>query len=209
MLPIQPGARGFTLLELVIAMTLAGLAALIGAAGLSAASDYYGRARQRLDAHEDLRALQRILRREWAGRATTGILARAGEVGFETTQPVFPGASPAGRSVRYRCLKGDDGRLALLHEAVLPPAAAGTGPARGEAKVLFSEILIGNLATCAFAFLQTPDPATLTGAGRRPPPTRWVPAPVAGMPPPRLLRLRLATPYGALPDIVVVAGEPG
>ena len=53
---------GFTLLELVVALAISALVALMGASAMSMALDFYQRNAQRSTARESIRAAERILR---------------------------------------------------------------------------------------------------------------------------------------------------
>ena len=79
-------ARGFTLLELIVALALSSLVALVGTAGLSMASDFYARPQARNPAREAVRAAERILQHEWQGRGLR-VYADATVLEFDTLHP--------------------------------------------------------------------------------------------------------------------------
>jgi len=132
---------GFTLIEVLVAITLASLVAVIGAAVLRAALDFHSRANRHLKASEDLRAADRLLAHEWSQRRDQRHVALAqwdrvrfwdivssvhGSVAFGTRRFVdrwidltlsLPdvGASPRTRALvaeRELALKGVQARLA-------------------------------------------------------------------------------------------------
>ena len=60
--------EGFTLLELIVALAISSLVAVIGAAAMSTALNFYQRNTHRSSAREDVRAAERTMRHEWATR---------------------------------------------------------------------------------------------------------------------------------------------
>ncbi len=222
------GQRGFTLFELLIAMTLSSAVVLIGAMGLSAAIDFQERALGRMRDHEAQRAAQRTLRLEWEGRTSGAFVARAGWLEFDSARAIFPLPLAGVQRVRYRCEADAAGRLALTHELLAPlpaaaapagtpapgagasgvgasPAAAGNAAtaARGSGPALqvrHREILLADLQRCELSYLALPE-----APGTRDKP-RWLPAWEAPSPP-RLMRLQLAGRRGEMPPYVVVARQ--
>lgn len=204
--PMRAGMGGFTLLELIIAMTLSALVAVIGATALSAGTDFYERARKRLKDHEDMRAAQRVLRIEWEARAPRVMDAEADWVEFETRQQVFTNPVPGGQRVRYRCVPEAKG-YTLLHE-LLPyvapaPAAQGgsapTPPKRGVLRPIQQEVLVDGLLRCDFSFLPFGQ-----GAAKNKTEARWVQYWDGQIPPATVMRVRLAAYRGELPPFVFV-----
>lgn len=221
--------RGFTLFELLIAMTLSSAVVLIGAMGLSAAIDFQERALARMRDHEAQRAAQRTLRLEWEGRAGGAFVARAGWLEFDSARAIFPLPLAGVQRVRYRCEADAVGRLALTHELLVPPPGATAAPAgtatpgagasgagappaaagnaataaRGSGQALqvrHREILLADLQRCELSYLALPE-----APGTRDKP-RWQQAWDAPSPP-RLMRLQLAGRRGELPPHVVVARQ--
>lgn len=218
------GQRGFTLFELLIAMTLSSAVVLVGAMGLSAAVDFQERALARMRDHEAQRAAQRTLRLEWEGRTGGAFVARAGWLEFDSARAIFPLPLAGVQRVRYRCEADAAGRLALTHELLEPPPASaspartdtptpGAGAsgaaenaattARGSGQlpqVRHREILLADLQRCELSYLALPE---TPGTRDKP---RWLQAWDAPSPP-RLMRLQLAGRRGELPPHVVVARQ--
>lgn len=211
--PSPAAMRGFTLLELVIAMTLAALVAVIGAAALSAGTDFYERARKRLKDHEDLRAAQRVIRLEWESRLPRAIDAEASWVEFEPRTRAFTGPVQGGQKVRYRCEPDARGFYTLWHEllpyapASPPPqgqagAATAQQPKRGVAQPILQEILAEELLRCDFSFL--PPIQKTPGAQAE---ARWLQYWDGQTAPPSIMRVRLDAYRGELPPLVFVVRQ--
>lgn len=219
-------ARGFTLLELVVAMVLSALLALLGAQALSMALDHMRRSQAEQREQEDTRAALRVFAREWAAREGRVSAQGGTELAFDTREPIFlqlPG--PVAR-VRYRCeSSGAAGEgFTLVHEAFEPPPAAapapplppgttatlpglpppappGAGrPALRPPEPVAREVLRSGLAGCEFALLRQ---NTAPDAKEK---SSWVSAWEANQsPPPRLARVRWDSPRGEMPAAVFAA----
>lgn len=202
---------GFTLFELIVAMALSALIALMGAAALSAGADFYQRARLILKEREDLRAAERILRTEWQARQP-GVEASSGrDLEFGTDRPVFMAPLPGmvGR-VGYRCDSTEAGFFRLVHVAWSQPpneAAPGPGatPTRPAREILLEEVLLDRLRTCDLSLLQPAEGAGSVDAQ----PAQWVSTWRRELPPPKVLRLQAVGPRGDLPAMAFAAGVPG
>ncbi|OGA49732.1 MAG: hypothetical protein A3G25_05330 [Betaproteobacteria bacterium RIFCSPLOWO2_12_FULL_63_13] len=200
-------AAGFTLIELLVAITLASLVALLGALVLRTAIDFHERATRHIREREDLRAADRLLLHEWSGRRAQGVLASANEIEFQTDRLAGPyAAGEAGEvRVRYLCSRSDDGQVAL-ERLLLARAEAQPGGARDSRservsgknetwRVLHSEILVPQLLACRFAYLEPREERDARIA-------QWRAEIAEAEPPPRLLRLTLATARGDIAPLV-------
>lgn len=198
---------GFTLFELIIAMALSAVLALIGAAALSAGADFYGRAHRVMKEHESFRATERIVRHEWQGRgAKIQATTQGTQLSFETSQVAFLQEVRGVSFVRYRCEAQGDAGFRLLHEAFQRPmnlSAGGVSGAESAAppppKLLLQEVLLERLAQCEFSLL-----GAVQGADGKATPawlTQWEDTTVA----PLLLRLKAVGQRGELPPWLFVA----
>lgn len=144
--------HGFTLLELIVALAISSLVALMGASALSGMLDFQHRSAQRGAAREDVRATERIVRHEWAGRGNR-IRSDGQSLEFDTLYPVggAPDAASLAR-VRLACETTPDGALELLHY-VSAVAATGQAPTQQSTRWQKAQVLVTHLQTCAFAFL--------------------------------------------------------
>ncbi|MCL2829511.1 MAG: prepilin-type N-terminal cleavage/methylation domain-containing protein [Betaproteobacteria bacterium] len=207
--PARSRRRGFTLIELVVAMTLAALAAVAGAMTLRIGIDYYDRARAFLKQQEDLRAAIVILRREWETRAPRLTENTSEELDFEPQQTFFGPDARKPTRVRYRCEGSEPGQIRLVHEGLTAVAGAiipqGEGEQSGssaqqrrappELRSVVQETLLDGLSLCAFSYL---DP----GNAKKDIPAHWADAWDADRPPPRVVRLQLEMRRGTLPPLV-------
>ena len=199
-------ATGVTLIELLVAVTLASLVAVLGALVLRASIDFHGRATRRLSDAEHLRAADRLLLREWPRRSEQDLVAAPNMVEFRTERLAGMPVEGAAK-VRYLCKESESGPVALerhvlgLAEAGQPGSGgAGKGPSAAPMwQVLQSEVLLPKLVSCSFAYLR----ARETRGGKIAQWTaQWVPEAGAGQQAPRLLRLNLATERGEIAPLV-------
>ena len=177
---------GFTLIEVLVAITLASLVAVIGAAVLRAALDFHSRANRHLKASEDLRAADRLLAHEWSQRREPDLVATANRLEFQTDRLYGVGAEGAAR-VRYLCAGNDAGQM-VFERRLLARAAAGW-------RVLRIDVLVPQLLECDFAYLQTSESRGAKIA-------QWRAEAGTGQPVPRLVRLRLVTQRGEIAPLV-------
>ena len=177
---------GFTLIEVLVAITLASLVAVIGAAVLRAALDFHSRANRHLKASEDLRAADRLLAHEWSQRREPDLVATANRLEFQTDRLYGVGAEGAAR-VRYLCAGNDAGQM-VFERRLLARAAAGW-------RVLRIDVLVPQLLECDFAYLQTSESRGAKIA-------QWRAEAGTGQPVPRLVRLRLVTQRGDIAPLV-------
>ena len=230
-------ARGFTLLELIVALALSALVSLIGAMALGAGADFYSRHQQRLAQHADVKAAQRMLRVEWQARAKW-VQVHSDSLEFDTTVPTSnPPQLGLGR-VRYRCILGADGRFGLTREAGAgvgnPIGGASVGPVQAASASTGSAVAAG-LAAAALGTGGSAAAAQATSAAgplsepemllgglsicafsalqmdenaKGKAPVRWVSDWLATNQPPRLVRVKWVGDGGDLPHTVFVAVRP-
>ncbi len=184
---------GFTLFELIVAMTISSVVALIGAAALSTISDFYARGTLRAAALEDVRATERILRHEWASRGLHAA-SDGSFLEFDTLSPASTTKPMQAARVRYTCREAANGRLQLFHELrAISPQGDLSDSAGDEA------VLATGLSSCEFSVLSWRSSAQGSIEGE------WMSRWPRGQPAPRLVRLHLAGPHGDLPPVVYSA----
>jgi prepilin-type N-terminal cleavage/methylation domain-containing protein len=193
--------RGYTLIELLVAITLAAIVAAVGAAVLRAGINYHARATRQLAESEHLRAADRLLGREWSRRVEQDLVALSDRIEFRTDRLYGAGAEGAAR-VRYLCSTSETGAMTLERELLAPgessqqPAAKlATGAGGSGWRVLHTEVLLPQLTACGFSYLRSQE-------GRDARFALWKGEPAQGQPVPRLLRLRLATERGDIAPLV-------
>lgn len=194
---------GFTLLEMIVAMALSALVALIGATALGAGADFYARSGLRLHSHADIRATERTMRIEWETRGSSITMA-SDVIEFDTTTPVTMLATPSVATIRYQCQSDGDGRFKLVSETKplmadpgrSDPADSANGPGPG---TRMPQILVTGLTECGFSALQN----RVDQAGRVS--TAWVDSWSSKDRSPQLMRLKLTGRFGDMPSMVFVA----
>lgn len=215
-LKLRPAQQqGFTLLELIVALALSALVAMVGTVALSMSSDFYARNHARTQARESVRAVERILRHEWAGRGLR-VDSDGTMLEFDTVHPLqLPlGATVPLARVRYRCeppphtaVAGRGGWSLVYQVWPLPPAApvgsplawAPTRKTEGSTPT----VLASQLQVCAFSFLLQ----GLNAQGKSDP--RWVKRWDPTQPPPALVRLALSGLHSDIPPVVYTAERDG
>ena len=212
--------RGFTLLELVVAITLAALASVAGAGILRLSVDYYDRARHYLKQQEQLRSALRIMGTELGGFAAGpgSLSGNAEAIEFATSSPPLGLAKVGTRRVKLACASGTTPRIILMHQflpekapgadagragysATRPPASDNSGPTpTPQSPDQEPEALIDDLSGCAFSFLLRDEKAGAKTAA-------WVDSLPEHSASPLALRLSLATEHGAIPPVVFKLGR--
>ena len=192
---------GFTLLELIVALAISSLVAIMGAGAMSTVLDFYQRNANRSSVREDVRAVERTLRHEWETRGVS-IRSDGSMLEFYTLYPVVRQAPPSltVAHVRYACENTMAEGLALTHR-VRSAAAGQVGVVQHGQRAAYDEtrILASRLQTCAFSFL-----GTIPSPQGKPQPqwfTTWdekTPAPV-------LMRLALSGVRADVPPVVYQA----
>jgi len=192
---------GFTLLEMIVAMALSALVALIGATALGAGADFYARSGLRLHSHADIRAAERAMRTEWETRGSSVSLT-ADVIEFDTSTPVMRLPNPGVVSIRYQCQPDGEGRFKLVSEnrpvVADPGRSARAGSANGQDPGAV-QTLVAGLTECSFSALQN----RVDEAGRAS--TAWVDTWSSRDRSPQLLRVKLAGQFGDIPSMVFVA----
>lgn len=217
--------KGFTLLELIIAMTLAALIVALGAAILRMGMDFYQRSHAYIHQQQEVRGFLKLLRDELQG-ASPGTLMLAGEpfrLNFATDN-MPSGAGRGGQNnVVLECRDNGQGKADLVHRILLKkemeekrkktdeiakpgaakPEAAKEGIVKQEAArpetmlpEYEEEILVRQLSQCAFSFLARSDQDGKVKAV-------WIDKWPAAGGLPLAVRVRLTPPGGNLPPVVM------
>ena len=198
----RQAAQGFTLLELIVALALASLVALVGASALSGMLDFRQRSMTRSETRADLQAAERILRHEWAGRGLA-VSSDGQSLEFDTLHPIGAdgiASLPLAR-VRLACETLASDQLELLHyTSALPEPTPNNAPAK-TVPWRNPQVLATGLQTCSFSFLTLERQAD----GRQTP--RWITRWDAKAPPPQLMRLALSHLGADMPPVVYRASS--
>ncbi len=193
----RPRAQaGFTLLELMVALAISAVVAVIGASAMSTALDFYGRNSDRARSREEVRGAERILRHEWATRGTL-VKGSATTLEFDTLHPVLGSTAPAPAIARveYACETAEGGTMVLVHRVRAPMNNRQTNP------LLDSSVLASGLRMCAFSYL-----TRLPNREGKPIPT-WLAKWEQPRQPPDLLRMGLSGIRDDMPAVVYRARE--
>ncbi|TXH34456.1 MAG: prepilin-type N-terminal cleavage/methylation domain-containing protein [Burkholderiaceae bacterium] len=188
--PACSGEQGLTLLELVVALALSALIALIGSTAMSNAVDFYHRGNERALAREELRAAERILRHEWSSRGQR-VAASITQIEFDTVLPVtitLP-QPPSVARVRYVCERTEDAQTWTLRHDILPLQHDAPAPSRTGSPPLTpleSTIIASRLHACNFSLLAQ---APMSQGSTQP---RWITAWSPNTSPPTLLRVAMS-----------------
>lgn len=214
--PRYAAQRGFTLLELIIAMTLAALIVALGANILRMGMDFYRRSHAYIHQQQEVRGFLKLLRDELQG-ASPGGLALAGEptrLNF-ITDNLPAGMGRGGRnSISLECRGNEQGKIDLVHRIQLrktieekvgksgesnKPSMAKPEPlAQGIMQPEFEEEkLVQQLSQCGFSFLLR----SIDKKGRAT--AAWVDIWEEGRGLPLAVRVQLAPPAGNLPPVVI------
>lgn len=194
--------RGFTLLELVVALAISSLVTLVGASAMSMALDAYQRHADRSRNREDIRSAERILRHEWTAR---GQWARSDGASLEfiTLHPLLREPQPdlMLALVRYACAPS---AAAQGWEITRSVAVATAGGAAASAPPRWREtrLLASGLTHCAFSFLGE---VRAPGGTLQP---RWLTHWDPAHPAPQLMRLSLSH-SDRMPPVVYIARTGG
>ncbi len=222
----RPGRRaekGFTLIEVIVAMTLAALITTMGAGILRTGLDFYKRAHDYIRQQQEIRGALRLLRQEIQGasKGRVSLIGDSGQIEFTTDNLPVALGKPGIRKVSMVCQPEDQGGIVLTHR-VMPnkPAQAKTGEAAAapdkapvEAKKtpvepdnvqaeayeapVEAEALVHQLEQCEFSFLEKIEKDHKATA-------RWTDVWGEGKTPlPLAIRLRLSTDKFDLPPVVI------
>ncbi|UHJ64538.1 PulJ/GspJ family protein [Melaminivora jejuensis] len=200
-LPLAGRQCGFTLLELIVALAIASLVALMGASALSGMLDFQHRSAQRSEAREEVRAAERIIRHEWQGRGPA-IQSDGQMLEFDTAHPLSDIGAPVGVArVRLACETSEDGVLELSHALI--PLDAPVRPGAAQPAWQGRQVLATGLQVCAFSLLaQVPE-----ADGKTYP--KWVTRWDDKTPAPQLMRLALSGLRPDMPPVVYAARSGG
>ena len=194
--------KGFTLLELMVAMALSVLIAMISAMALGSAADFYARNIVSQTQRSELKILESTLRPEWQLRVNSFKLTNH-IIEFVTAQPRESGTESNVVRVNYECKLTDQLGYTLLHTSVeLSESSKTQVPALTtnlQEQRRTETVLLDNLKVCNFAALKNEgtktDRATM----------RWVSEWGADDSVPKLIRLQISIRSGDLPNYVFVA----
>ncbi|MCP5152301.1 MAG: prepilin-type N-terminal cleavage/methylation domain-containing protein [Chromatiales bacterium] len=138
-------ARGFTLLELLVGLTVFALLSSLAYAGLSLAGRTFSAGASRIDATDTVRLVQGFLRRELEGAVPLAVVERnAWHLWFEGDRggavwlaevPAYIGTGGIHR-VRIGLADAQDGRALVLERASLTQTMSDAGDAAGERRTL-------------------------------------------------------------------------
>lgn len=198
----RPGTQtGFTLLELMVALAISAVVAVIGASAMSTALDFYGRNNDRARSREEVRGAERVLRHEWTTRGIA-VKGSATTLEFDTLHPVMgtPGAAPAIARVEYACETAEGSSTMVLVHRVKTIATAASNNSRQQAPTLLdTSVLASGLRMCAFSYL-----TRMPNREGKPIPT-WLAKWEQPRQPPDLLRLGLSGVRDDMPALVYKA----
>ena len=194
--------KGFTLLELMVAMALSVVIAMISAMALGSGADFYARNILIQTKRSELKILESTLRPEWQLRINSFKLTNH-IIEFVTAQPRESDTESNVVRVNYECKLTEQSGYTLLHRsAELSPTPKSEVPAIDpnlQEQRRTETVLLDNLKICNFAALKNEgtksDKATM----------RWVGEWGADESVPKLIRLQISVRGGDLPNYVFVA----
>ncbi|MBS4095569.1 MAG: prepilin-type N-terminal cleavage/methylation domain-containing protein, partial [Sulfuricella sp.] len=117
MSPRNRSQSGFTLLEVIVAITLAAMAALLGAMVLRMGGDFYERAHTYLREQQELRGTLRVLRQEMQSvpKGAAGLRGNAMQVDLLSEKPPLSSGRQKQTLISIGCMEVATGRFALVH----------------------------------------------------------------------------------------------
>lgn len=222
---IRHGQAGFTLLEVIIAITLASLATLLGATVLRMGADFYERAHQYMREQQELRGTLRLLRQELQAvpKGVVGVRGNAQQIDLLSEKPPASAGRNKATLVSIGCVDNGTGKFALVHlvrqEPGLPkgyaealmknelamltgvpgsvqPLAPPTMPLGGTNEPIYEqEILIPALTSCSFSYLARDEKMKIAAWL-----DEWT---MERTTVPLAVRLRIGTAKGLLPAVVI------
>lgn len=212
--------KGFTLIELIIAITLAAIVVALGAGILRMGMDFYHRAHEHIQQQQEIRGFLKLLRQELQG-ATKGAPMSGQAMGLDyytDNVPVGLGR-PGMQKISLLCRENELGQTDLVHRILLvrpvaqKPAEkqtqkptgkeAGKPPEKPTGETVPSappvyeeETLIRQLSQCTFSFLARDEKSPKPSA-------YWTEEWREGRGSPLAIRVRLATSRSDLPPVVI------
>lgn len=205
--PHSKSQTGFTLLELIIAMTLAALVVALGAGILRMGVDFYRRSHEYIHQQQEIRGILKLMRDELQGgtKGTLALNGSAGQLKFTTdNMPVGIGRSGQNK-VELECRSNEQGQIELIHRIQVKKtqdeSSKGTTKSTGETPEYEEEPLVHKLSQCAFSFLMREDKDTSKDST---PKAAWVDDWPEGKGTPLAVRVHLTPAVtGNLPPIVI------
>lgn len=198
----QRGQQGFTLIEVIIAMTLAALVSTLGAGILRMGVDYYQRAQEHTRQQQEIRGFLRLIRQELQGASKGAVVVTGREDQlFYSTDSVPVGANRRGlKRINLQCRENAPGKIELVHRIEIKPPAASNAGSSGVAEqgIYEEEVLVHELTQCHFAFLLSEKPKD-----KAPTVGHWSEEFREGVDKPLALRIRLRTVKSELPAVVI------
>ncbi|OYT92796.1 MAG: hypothetical protein CFE43_06950 [Burkholderiales bacterium PBB3] len=193
---------GFTLLELMVAMALSVVIAMISAMALGSGADFYARNALRQTKSSEFKILENTLRPEWQLRVNAFKLTDR-SIEFVTTQPRESDLVSNVLRVNYECSLNKQLGYSLLHTSIElppPPKTEVSAPVKNpQEQYRIQTVLLDNLKTCGFAALKKGD------GGKDKAPMQWVSQWGVDDPVPKLIRFQVSDFRGELPNYVFVA----
>lgn len=194
--------KGFTLLELMVAMALSVVIAMISAMALGSGADFYARNVLNQTKRSELKILENTLRPEWQLRINSFKLTDH-TIEFVTAQPRESDLKGNVVLVKYECKLNEQSGYSLIHTSVeMSPPSKFEAPAvtpNVQEQPRTQSVLLDDLKICNFAAMKNlgnkTDRATI----------RWVSEWGADDPVPKLIRLQISVRGGDLPNYVFVA----
>lgn len=214
-LPNRKAQTGFTLLELIVAMTLAALVVALGASILRMGVDFYHRSHEYIHQQQEVRGFLKLMRDELQG-ATKGTLALSGDatqLSF-TTDNMPTGMGRGGQNkAMLECRPNEQGQIELIHYiqvknapddadkpqkiAAKPIQAKAKAQAESDTTEYEEEPLVHKLNLCAFSFLLRNEEKD--GAAK----AVWVDDWREKKDAPLAVRIQLSLAAGSLPPVVI------
>lgn len=120
---MRPTQHGFTLLEVIIAITLASLATLLGASILRMGGDFYQRAHAYIGEQQELRGALRLIRQEIQAvpKGTVGLRGNAAQIDLLSEKPPLASGRVKPTLISLGCMETAPGRYALVHLMRIEP----------------------------------------------------------------------------------------
>lgn len=197
-----PGrAAGFTLLEVIIALSLSSLVALLGALLVRTATDYYARGNAFLEQQEQMRHALRLFNAVGSSLATEGaqFVGKPDALELMTDRLPLGLNLPGKQRVRLQCEPHEPG-MRLVLRVIAPQLEAKpslTEDPRAET-YLIEEALNEHLQECAFDYLRLDKDRAGAGIGRWE--AEWLKDYIGT---PKAVRLSLATAQYKAPPFVI------
>lgn len=207
---------GFTLVELMIAMTLAALVVALGSSILRMGVDFYHRSHEYIHQQQEIRGFLKLMRDELQGasKETLALSGDATQLSF-TTDNVPIGLARGGlNKAMLECRPSEQGQIVLMHriqvksttgEATPPPkTTAKTATQESGVTEYEEEPLVHKLTLCAFSFLQREEKEGSTSQAKEiSTKAAWINEWREKKSAPLAVRIQLTPPAGSLPPVVI------